>query len=276
MQTPSLNTAIFWIWLPDIMPTKYVANIEKTVANFEDCDFYCICNTELNHHLPQNVRLIALDEVRRRLHSSAFDATACIEFIDHHEDLMSKSLDDRKIMRCPEQARHYDYDTYVMLSDLLRVHASLLLHEQQYHNTLYLDADIDPGSSMINLSDWFPSTSTIKLSREESMIDFDILGVAQQAVGFLHRLQQHQAKMIAQPFRDANGFLNRALFNPIAKEIMIIPKQVDFIEKRRDCIVSSNDLSGVHANRFWKFPSHQARFPSHALAVSSEPAVVFS
>lgn len=276
MQTPSLNTAIFWIWLPDIMPAQYVANIQKTVANFKDCDFYCICNTKLNHHLPQSVRLIALDEVRSQLYSSTFDAAACIEFIDHHEDLISQSLDDRKIMRCPEQARHYDYDAYVMLSDLLRVHASLLLHEQQYHNTLYLDADIDPGSSAIHLSHWFPSASTIQLSREESLIDFDILGVAHQAVGFLHDLQHHQTKMIAQPFRDAHGFLNRALFNPIAKEIMIIPKQTSFIEKRRDCIVSSINFSDVYGNRFWNFPSHQARFSSHALPVSNEASIVFS
>tara|TARA_B100001093_G_scaffold125796_1_gene118330 strand:- start:1098 stop:1937 length:840 start_codon:yes stop_codon:yes gene_type:complete len=235
------NTAVFWIWLPDTLPPQYRRNIEAVMASQKGCDFYLICNREANNNLPGVLNLVSLSMITHYLETlskeHSIKTSECIEFVECHEDLAYKDELQTDQHQCKE-VKCQCHDAFVMLSDLLRVHFSLYLLLTRYQSVLYLDTDIEPGISPTLIPRWLSETTPIRLSRDDLLVDFDILGIHNSAIHFLREIQDWQNLLLHKKvsFHDTKNQLKRDLFNPLGNETISLPSSVSFVEKDNECI----------------------------------------
>ena len=143
-----------------------------------------------------------------------------------------------------------------MLSDLLRVHYSLvLLLTHRYESVLYLDTDIEPEISATPIPRWLSETTPIRLSRDDLLVDFDILGIHMSAINFLQEIQDQQNSSLEEElFHDTQNRLKRALFNPLGREIISPPDSVAFVEKDNERIRMITPPPGLIPMTLWNLP----------------------
>ncbi len=236
------STAVFWIWLPNTLPASYRSNIETVIDSQKNCDFYLICNQEANTNLPSALNLLSLHAITNHLKilnkEHSIETSECIDFVECHGDLITPE-DELQTDQYPcKDIKSQDQDAYVMLSDLLRVHYSLvLLLTHRYKSVLYLDTDIKPEISPTPIPQWLSNVTPIRLSHDDLLLDFDILGIHVSAIKFLEGIQNQQnLSLKKEPFRDELKQLRRALFNPLGRELIIPPDSVAFVEKDNERI----------------------------------------
>ena len=241
---PQASTAVFWIWLPSTLPNRYRRHLEDVIASQQNCDFYLICNLEANTdaNLPIELNLVPLAAIINLLKTlnkeHSIDTGECIEFVECHEDLTHRDGTQAE-QHQHEDIKSQDKDAFVMLSDLLRVHYSLhLLLTRGYESVLYLDTDIEPEISPSPIPRWLSESTPIRLSRDDLLVDFDILGIHNSAIHFLREIQDWQNLLLHKKvsFHDSNNQLKRDLFNPIGNETISLPSSVSFVEKDNECI----------------------------------------
>lgn len=258
---PQANTAVFWIWLPSTLPNRYRRHLEDVIVSQQNCDFYLICNLEANTdaNLPIELNLVPLAAIINLLKTlnkeHSIDTGECIEFVECHEDLTHRDGTQAE-QHQHEDIKSQDKDAFVMLSDLLRVHYSLhLLLTRGYESVLYLDTDIEPEISPSPIPLWLSESTPIRLSRDDLLVDFDILGIHISAIGFLKEIQNQQSLFLQkESFHDSKNRLKRALFNPLGREIINPPDSVAFVEKDNERIDKLTPPPSPMPMTLWNLP----------------------
>ena len=118
---------------------------------------------------------------------------------------------------------------------------SLALFELASESNLLTQVE-ENSTSILNLisnnEDFKNFVKDPTLSRDDLLVDFDILGIHNSAIHFLREIQDWQNLLLHKKvsFHDSKNQLKRDLFNPLGNETISLPSSVSFVEKDNECI----------------------------------------